>query len=149
MAHAHNAAPNANANAGHGDAHGHEVVGHIVNPKILFATALALLALTGFTLLFHAIDMEDLNIWIALGIAFLKASLVGAFFMHLVWDRPFNLLVFVGCTLFVALMMAFCLMDTAEYRATQDTGNPPGAQAVLDRDAPGAPIAAQKAVTYQ
>ncbi len=133
------------------DAHqggdGHEHVGHVVNPKILFATAFALLALTGATLFFHSIDAEDLNIWIALGIAFVKASLVGAFFMHLVWDRPFNLLVFVGCTLFVALMMAFCLMDTAQYRPTQFLGNPPAAQAVLDKDAPDAPIAAHKQIT--
>jgi len=40
--------------------------------------------------------------------------------------------------------MAFCLMDTSQYRDSQYVGNPAGVQAVLDKDAPNAPIAAQK-----
>ena len=64
--------------------------------------------------------------------------------MHLRWDRPFNQLIFLSGILFVVLMMAFCLMDTSQYRESQYVGNPADVQAVLDKDAPNAPIAAQK-----
>ncbi len=122
----------------------HPLVGHLVPIRILVSTALALLVLTVITVAVRYIDIGEFNIWVAIGIAVVKAALVATFFMHLRWDRPFNLLVFVGCILFVVLMMAFCVLDTSQYRSTQYTGNAPLAQETLDANAPGAPIAAQK-----
>lgn len=134
----------------HGDPHadsaaaGHPLVGHLVPVSTLIATALTLLVLTIITVAVRYIDIGEFNIWVAIGIAVVKASLVAMFFMHLRWDRPFNLLVFVGCTLFVVLMMSLCVLDTSQYRATQYTGNAPLAQETLDANAPGAPIAGAK-----
>lgn len=125
-------------------ASGHPLVGHLVPVSTLIATALTLLVLTVITVAVRYIDIGEFNIWVAIGIAVIKASLVAMFFMHLRWDRPFNLLVFVGCTLFVVLMMSLCVLDTSQYRATQYTGNAPLAQEVLDANAPGAPVAALK-----
>lgn len=140
MAHSHTPAHgNAHAHAG-----GHPLVGHLVPVSTLLLTATALLVLTVITVAVRYIDIGEFNIWVAIGIAVVKAALVATFFMHLRWDRPFNVLVFVGCSLFVILMMAFCVLDTGQYRATQYTGNPPVAQQTLDANAPGAPVAQRK-----
>lgn len=122
----------------------HPLVGHLVPISTLIATASALLVLTVITVVVRYIDIGEFNLWVAIGIAVVKAALVASFFMHLRWDRPFNLLVFVGCMMFVILMMAFCVLDTSQYRATQYTGNAPFAQETLDANAPGAPIAKHK-----
>ncbi len=120
---------------------GHPLVGHLVPVSTLVATASALLVLTVITVAVRYIDIGEFNLWVAIGIAVVKAALVACFFMHLRWDRPFNLLVFIGCIIFVILMMAFSVLDTSQYRATQYTGNPPVAQETLDANAPGAPVA--------
>ncbi|MSR28674.1 MAG: hypothetical protein EXS03_03750 [Phycisphaerales bacterium] len=119
---------------------GHPLVGHLVGIKTLVTTASALLFLTIVTVIVRYIDIGEFNIWVAIGIAVIKAGLVATFFMHLKWDRPFNVLVFMGCSLFVILMMAFCVLDTSQYRATQYTGNATLVQETLDAHAPGAPI---------
>ncbi len=120
---------------------GHPLVGHLVPVSTLILTASALLLLTIITVVVRYIDIGEFNVWVAIGIAVIKASLVASFFMHLRWDRPFNLLVFIGCTVFVVLMMAFCVLDTSQYRNSQYTGNPPLAQETLDANAPDAPVA--------
>ncbi len=108
------------SNNTHND-HGHgEQVGHIVPPRILIATAAALLVLTGVTVAvagidFHDYDLPELNIWVALGVAALKATLVALFFMHLRWDRPFNAIVFVLSIAFVALFIGGAMTDSFGY----------------------------------
>jgi cytochrome c oxidase subunit 4 len=119
----------------------HPLVGHLVPMWILFAVGGALLVLTAITVAVRYIDVGEFNMVIALGVAVIKATLVALFFMHLKWDRPFNLLTFVGSMAFVILMMAFCMMDTAQYRPTQFVGNPPEVEATLQANAPGAPVA--------
>ena len=134
-------AHNAHSTAGHGSHDGHPLVGHLVPVSTLVSTALALLVLTIITVAVRYIDVGEFNIWIAIGIAVVKATLVALFFMHLRWDRPFNLLVFFGCIAFVVLMMAFCIMDTSQYQKDMYTGNPSAAQETLEKYAPGAPVA--------
>ena len=73
-----------------------------------------------------------------------KATLVSLFFMHLRWDRPFNLMVLVGSMLFVVLMMVFCMMDVGQYHPTENKGNPPFVQSYLDANAPFAPVTSKK-----
>jgi cytochrome c oxidase subunit 4 len=105
----------------HDDAHGHsDQVGHVVPLRILVGTALALLVLTGVTVGvagvdFAKFDMPELNIWVALGVAAVKASLVALFFMHLRWDRPFNGIVFVLSIAFVALFIGAAMTDSFSY----------------------------------
>lgn len=104
------------------DYHG---VGHLVPIKVLATTAAGLLALTVLTVTIASMDFGNLNIWIALAIAVLKASLVVLFFMHLKYDRPFNGIVFITSVAFVALFIAFALTDTEEYKPTVDQGDAP------------------------
>ncbi len=107
-------------------------VGHIVPIRTLVATGLALLVFTLITVWAAKIDLGELNIWIALAIAVLKASLVVLFFMHLRYDRPFNGIVFVASVAFVALFISFALTDTKEYAPDVDTGNAPKVVEALD-----------------
>jgi len=101
--------------------HPHHGVGHVVSPKILIATAAALLVLTGVTVTaarvaFDRLEMHELTIIVALGIALLKATLVCLFFMHLRWDRPFNAFLLVGSLGLVVLFITFALTDTNQYQ---------------------------------
>jgi cytochrome c oxidase subunit IV len=100
----------------------HPVVGHLVPVSALIGTALALLVLTIVTVAVRYVDLGEANIFIALGIAVVKATLVCLFFMHLWWDRAFNSFIFVASVGFVALFMAFAMMDTSEYRADREQG---------------------------
>ena len=100
----------------HDPAHGeHHGVGHVVDPKILIGTGLALLVLTVVTVVVAGFDFGDFNIWIALSIAGLKASLVTLFFMHLFWDRPFNSFVLVSSVAFLVIFIGFAITDSFEY----------------------------------
>jgi cytochrome c oxidase subunit 4 len=90
----------------------HSDLGHVVPVWLLAAVFAALIALTGLTVMAAQIDLGNLNLYLALAIAAIKASLVVMFFMHLYWDRPFNSMVFVGCLLFVTLFIGFTLTDS-------------------------------------
>lgn len=116
------------------------IVGHLVSYQTLFGTGAALLVLTVITVAARYIDLGEANIYLAIGIAVVKATLVSLFFMHLRWDRPFNLMVLVGSMLFVILMMCFCMMDVGQYMPSLNQGNPPVVQSLLEKDAPFAPI---------
>ena len=130
----------------HDHAHGepHTLVGHLVPYSTLFATGGALLVLTVITVAARYVDLGEANIYLAIGIAVVKATLVSLFFMHLRWDRPFNLMVLVGSMLFVVLMMIFCMMDVGQYMNTENKGNPAKVQQYLDANAPFAPVTAKK-----
>ena len=98
---------------------------HVVPPKVLIATGGALLLLTIVTVVVAAVDfaewdLRELNIWIALAIASVKASIVCLFFMHLRYDRPFNAFLICAALGFVALFIGFAMTDTFEYRADVD-----------------------------
>ncbi len=121
----------------------HPLVGHLVPFWILFATGGALIALTVITVAVRYVDLGEANIYIALGVAGIKATLVGMFFMHLKWDRPFNQLTLIGSVLFVVLLMLFTILDSKQYEATLVPGNPDGVQTELGKTAPNSPIAQQ------
>jgi cytochrome c oxidase subunit 4 len=103
----------------HEDHHGEG--GHIVPVKFLVFICAILLVLTAVTVWVSKVDFQEirineLNIWIAMGVACVKATIVGLFFMHLKWDRSFNALLFVGSIFFVGIFMAMTIIDTSEYQ---------------------------------
>ena len=103
----------------------HHGIGHIAPLRILFGTGAALMFLTWLTVAVTKVDLGDANIYIALGIALVKAILVCLFFMHLRWDRPVNTITCVGSVCFVLLFIAFALTDTNEYEADRIEGDGP------------------------
>ena len=57
---------------------------------------------------------------IAMMFATAKAFLVCAFFMHMWWDKSFNVLAFFSSLFFVALFIGMTLMDTDHYLDSVD-----------------------------
>ena len=82
-------------------------------PKLYAGTLAALLVLTGITVMAAGIHFgsNGINIAIALGIATIKASLVALIFMHLRHDKPVNAVIAVSGFLFLALLLAYCIID--------------------------------------
>jgi len=105
----------------HGEAHEQP---HAVPLWVLGGVLLVLLVLTFLTVAVTWVDLGSLNIWVALAIAVVKAALVGAFFMHLYWDAPFNGFILLASVCFVAVFIGLSLIDTSEYKPAEQ---PPSA----------------------
>lgn len=89
---------------------------HIVPMKILVGVWAALMVLTVVTVAVTWVDLGPFNLWLAMVIATIKASLVVLYFMHLRYDKPINALAFIGALAFVMLFVSGTLMDTTAYQ---------------------------------
>ncbi|MBL8853095.1 MAG: cytochrome C oxidase subunit IV family protein [Planctomycetaceae bacterium] len=100
---------------GHGG-HGHgEHFAHPAPVWILFGTFFALICLTVLTVyVADNVELGSFELVVSMGIATVKSVLVGAFFMHMYWDKGFNVLVFLSSVLFFALFIGYTLMDSYE-----------------------------------
>lgn len=87
--------------------HGHEV--HIVPKRIYFLVFIALIILTWVTALVSTVDLGRWNIFVALLIAIIKASLVVLFFMHVWYSTRLTKMV-VGSGLFWLILLLFITM---------------------------------------
>ncbi|MEM0925136.1 MAG: cytochrome C oxidase subunit IV family protein, partial [Planctomycetota bacterium] len=67
--------------------------------------------LTIITVAQASFDLGSYDVVVVMIIASVKALLVGAIFMHLAFDKPFNIFCFVGSFVFVALFIIFTLFD--------------------------------------
>jgi len=98
-------------------AHG---IAHVIPARVLLAVFGALMVLTFLTLAASWVDLGAWNLWIAMGIATVKASLVVLFFMHLLYDNRFNALIFVTALAFLTLFISLTLLDRVEYQPDID-----------------------------
>lgn len=98
-------------------AHGHAEDGHdFAHPMpvpMLLSVFGALVVLTVITVAQANFDLGSIDVAIVMFIATIKAALVAFFFMHLAFDKPFNVLVFFGSFVFVALFVIFTLGDAS------------------------------------
>lgn len=108
-----------NRNQHDGD-HDHPAFAHPVPVKLLLAVFFALVGLTILTVVVNEMGLGQIDIWVALIIATIKASLVCLFFMHMFWEKGFNLVAFFSSFVFVTLFIGLTLMDTSAYRDQQD-----------------------------
>jgi cytochrome c oxidase subunit 4 len=92
------------AHGAHGGGHGsHAHAQHgITRYIVVWAT---LLVFTVLTVITGKMDLGTFNIWLAMGIALTKATLVVLFFMHLYDEGGVNRMVFVVSLLFVAVLL--------------------------------------------
>jgi len=99
------------AHAHHDSDHGHEH--HVSSMFILVGVFLILLVMTAITVVTAKyVDLgETGNFILAMAIATFKASLVCAFFMHLLHDRKFNSVVLFYCILTLSLFILFTKID--------------------------------------
>lgn len=97
-------------------AHGHSDDGtdfaHPMPLPILFGVFFALVALTIVTVAQASFDLGSYDVLVVMAIATVKAALVALFFMHLAFDKPFNLIVFLSAFVFVGLFVIFTLSDS-------------------------------------
>ena len=109
-------AAQATAHAAHHEAHHHKH--HVSSWQFLTIVLVVLLFLTGVTVAASRIDLGgSLNLALALAIAFVKAGLVCAFFMHLAHDKPFNTVVLFYCLMAVACFLLFTVIDLSSREA--------------------------------
>ena len=99
---------------------------HVASVRLLLGVWIALMIGTWLTVAASNVDLGWLNIWVGLGIATAKALLVGLYYMHLRWDKPFNTFVFLGAFFFLFLFIGFALMDTGLYQPVLIPGYSPG-----------------------
>lgn len=100
--------------------HDPQALPHPVPAWVLLAVWGALMVLTVVTVAVTYLPMGDLpamGLWIAMGIATVKAVLVALYFMHLWWDRPFHSIVFVTALLCAMLLVGLALTDTKDYQS--------------------------------
>jgi len=94
----------------------HPLVGHVVPLWLLAAVGATLILFTWLTVAVTYVDLGRLNLWVAMGIACIKAFLVALYFMHLRWDRKINGFLFLSAIGFVTLFIGFALMDSLTYQ---------------------------------
>jgi cytochrome c oxidase subunit IV len=104
----------------HGDDHGHGLA-HTMPLPLLFGVLGALLALTIATVAVTSIDLgAQGNLVVAMVIATVKAALVCVFFMHLLWDKKFNAVLFLTSVLLLILFLSLTTNDRGEYQQAVD-----------------------------
>jgi cytochrome c oxidase subunit 4 len=103
----------------------HPGVGHVVPLRVLFAVLGSLLVLTFLTVAATWVDFGRFAVWVALGIAVVKASLVLLFFMHLKYDKPFNGVILIVSLFLVALFISIALTDVQQYEPNTIPGYAP------------------------
>ena len=101
--------------AAHHDDHDHGYA-HVSPIPQLIGVFLVLIFLTVLTTQTTEWHLGRFEIWVSMGIATVKATLVGAYFMHLRYDKAFNILVFLSAFAFAALFVFFSMMDATAYQ---------------------------------
>jgi len=92
-------------------AHPHEVHEHL-SPVSLYNKIIGVLfVLTALTYAVSYMDLGPASLTVAMLVAFAKASLVVAYFMHLKYDDRYHLFVFAGTMIFVGIFFGFTMFD--------------------------------------
>lgn len=94
---------------------------HILPLRVYFSVFAALLAFTALTVWVAYQDFGELNIYVALGIAGTKASLVLLYFMHVKYASRLTQLFSVSGFIWLAILLGFVLTDVN----TRDWLHPP------------------------
>lgn len=84
---------------------------HVVPRKIYFAVFTALIVLTATTTAVSFVDLGPWNTVVALGIAFLKATLVVLFFMHVKYSPRLTQITIAGGLFWLVILLALTLSD--------------------------------------
>jgi cytochrome c oxidase subunit 4 len=84
---------------------------HVVPRKIYFAVFAALMVLTATTTAIAFLDLGPWNTVVALGIAFVKATLVVLFFMHVKYSPRLTQVTIAGGLFWLAILIGITLSD--------------------------------------
>jgi cytochrome c oxidase subunit 4 len=84
---------------------------HVVPRRIYFAVFAALMVLTATTTAIAFLDLGPWNTVVALGIAFVKATLVVLFFMHVKYSPRLTQVTIAGGLFWLAILIGITLSD--------------------------------------
>jgi len=84
---------------------------HIVPYKTFMIIWIVLLILTGVTVWVAQYNLGPLNIWVALGIATLKSSLVVAIFMHMKYESWLFKIALLSALAILAIFIGLTFFD--------------------------------------
>jgi len=117
------------ANAAHGahaaDEH-HDGLGHHISPLSSYiAVYLALLVFTVITVLVSYAELPPAqSVPAAVAVASVKAFLVATWFMHLKYDKKFNIFIFCAAVWFMGVFFMFTLFDiTSRDQVVESNGH--------------------------
>jgi cytochrome c oxidase subunit 4 len=96
----------------HGHADDDHDFAHPLPIPMLLAVFVALTVLTIITVAQSNFDLGSFDVAVVMVIATVKAALVMAFFMHLAFDKPFNVIVFLASFVFFGIFVIFTLSDS-------------------------------------
>jgi len=115
----------ANAHGAHAADEHHDGLGHHISPlSTYFLVYGALLVLTVVTVLVSYAELPPAqSIPAAVAVASVKATLVAAWFMHLKYDKRFNIFIFVAAIWFMAAFFVFTLFDLTSRDAVMETNS--------------------------
>lgn len=88
-----------------------ETDGHIIPYRTFIIVWIALLLLTGVTVAAARFNLGALNVWVALGIATVKAGLVVAIFMHMRYETPLFKLTLLSALAILAIFIGMTFLD--------------------------------------
>jgi cytochrome c oxidase subunit 4 len=91
----------------------------------LLAVFATLIFLTWLTVFQSTLNLGSGEVWVSLFIATIKAGLVILFFMHMIHEKPFNVIVFLSAFVFVALFLGATLNDAHNYKDALELQPPP------------------------
>ena len=98
----------------------HAYFAHPMPAWMLLAVFFSLVFLTVLTVIMSELTevlmIQQWELWVLMGIATAKAMLVIFFFMHVLYDKGFNQLMFFSSFLFAALFISMTLLDTYQYQ---------------------------------
>ncbi len=89
----------------------------VIPLSVLFGTFAILIGMTIVTVLASKLSLGAAEIWVAMGIATVKAVLVAINFMHIRHDKPFNVLIVLFSLVFAAIFIGLTLVDSQSYQA--------------------------------
>jgi cytochrome c oxidase subunit 4 len=104
---------------GHGHGHGEHVEPHVLPVSVYIMVWLALVVLTALTVYVALFDFGSWNTVVALGVATVKGSLVALYFMHLRYDKKFNLILLLGGLMLVSIFFYPTLTDLSSRGAIE------------------------------
>jgi cytochrome c oxidase subunit 4 len=85
---------------------------HSIPLKYYLMVTAALIVLTAVTVGVSYINLGGFNVVVALAVASSKSILVAFIFMHLLFDKKINLLIFAAALVFLTVFLVFTLFDT-------------------------------------
>ncbi len=110
------------AGQAHSDSEHHP---HVMSIPALLTTGGALMVLTIFTVTVTSFDFGyTANLVVAMAIATVKAVIVCLFFMHLLYDKKFNLVILVLSVALMLLFFSITMLDSDQYQADTVITNP-------------------------